>query len=176
MRRCSRWRCWPTTTRRLREQLDAYRARQTEAARAMSRELGREGDAGAAARRGRARRPPALLGVMGGGQLGRMFVHAAQAMGYGTAVLDPDAASPAGRVSHLHMQAAYLDAQGLAQLARHCVAITTEFENVPAPSLAALARTAAGGAGRRRRSRSARTVRPRRRTSRAAACLARRTP
>jgi 5-(carboxyamino)imidazole ribonucleotide synthase len=82
---------------------------------------------------------PALLGVMGGGQLARMFVHAAQAMGYGTAVLDPDAASPAGRVSHLHVQAAYDDAQGLATLARHCVAITTEFENVPAPSLAWLA-------------------------------------
>ena len=42
------------------------------------------------------------LGVMGGGQLGRMFVHAAQAMGYFTAVLDPDTASPAGRVLRLH--------------------------------------------------------------------------
>jgi phosphoglycerate dehydrogenase-like enzyme len=43
--------------------------------------------------------PPAMLGVMGGGQLGRMFVHAAQAMGYRTAVLDPDPASPAGGVA-----------------------------------------------------------------------------
>ncbi|MEK9802156.1 MAG: 5-(carboxyamino)imidazole ribonucleotide synthase, partial [Curvibacter sp.] len=43
---------------------------------------------------------PATLGVMGGGQLGRMFVHAAQRMGYFTAVLDPDPSSPAGRVSH----------------------------------------------------------------------------
>ena len=43
---------------------------------------------------------PLTLGVLGGGQLGRMFVHAAQAMGYETAVLDPDADSPAGRVSH----------------------------------------------------------------------------
>ena len=41
------------------------------------------------------------LGVMGGGQLGRMFVHAAQAMGYYTAVLDPDPASPAGLVLSL---------------------------------------------------------------------------
>jgi len=82
---------------------------------------------------------PAMLGVMGGGQLARMFVHAAQALGYRTAVLDPDASSPAGLVSHLHLRCAYDDAAGLAQLARHCVAITTEFENVPAPSLAWLA-------------------------------------
>jgi len=82
---------------------------------------------------------PAMLGVMGGGQLARMFVHAAQALGYRTAVLDPDASSPAGGVSHLHLRCAYDDAAGLARLAQHCVAITTEFENVPAPSLAWLA-------------------------------------
>ena len=81
---------------------------------------------------------PATLGVMGGGQLGRMFVHAAQAMGYFTAVLDPDAASPAGRVSHHHIQTDYLDEQGLAQLMQRCAAITTEFENVPAPALMTL--------------------------------------
>ena len=84
---------------------------------------------------------PVMLGVMGGGQLGRMFVHAAQAMGYFTAVLDPDAASPAGLVSHLHIQTPYLDEQGLAQLAQRCAAITTEFENVPAPALLALSAT-----------------------------------
>ena len=81
------------------------------------------------------------LGVMGGGQLGRMFVHAAQAMGYETAVLDPDADSPAGRVSHHHIQSAYQDLQGLAQLAALCEAMTTEFENVPADALATLAAT-----------------------------------
>ncbi|MBI2745863.1 MAG: 5-(carboxyamino)imidazole ribonucleotide synthase [Burkholderiales bacterium] len=81
---------------------------------------------------------PATLGVMGGGQLGRMFVHAAQRMGYFTAVLDPDAASPAGLVSHHHIQTAYLDEQGLAQLMQRCAAITTEFENVPAPALLTL--------------------------------------
>jgi len=75
---------------------------------------------------------------MGGGQLGRMFVHAAQRMGYFTAVLDPDAASPAGLVSHHHIQTAYLDEQGLAQLMQRCAAITTEFENVPAPALVTL--------------------------------------
>ncbi|MEZ0306661.1 MAG: 5-(carboxyamino)imidazole ribonucleotide synthase, partial [Ramlibacter sp.] len=83
--------------------------------------------------------PGATLGVMGGGQLGRMFVHAAQRMGYFTAVLDPDADSPAGLVSHHHVKADYLDPKGLAQLSQVSAAITTEFENVPAPALATLA-------------------------------------
>jgi len=81
------------------------------------------------------------LGVMGGGQLGRMFVHAAQRMGYFTAVLDPDPLSPAGRVSHHHIQTAYTDPAGLQALAARCVAVTTEFENVPAQALATLAHT-----------------------------------
>ena len=79
------------------------------------------------------------LGVVGGGQLGRMFVHAAQSMGYFTAVLDPDAASPAGRVSHHHVHADYMDSDGLARLGNLCSAITTEFENVPAAALTLLA-------------------------------------
>ena len=79
------------------------------------------------------------LGVVGGGQLGRMFVHAAQSMGYFTAVLDPDPASPAGRVSHHHVHADYMDADGLARLGNLCSAITTEFENVPAAALTLLA-------------------------------------
>lgn len=84
---------------------------------------------------------PVTLGVMGGGQLGRMFVQAAQAMGYFTAVLDPDPASPAGLVSHHHLASDYLEAQGLSQLAQLSAAITTEFENVPAQALATLAQT-----------------------------------
>lgn len=83
--------------------------------------------------------PGATLGVMGGGQLGRMFVHAAQRMGYFTAVLDPDESSPAGRVSHHHVRADYLDEAGLARLSGCADAITTEFENVPAGALARLA-------------------------------------
>ena len=86
-------------------------------------------------------KPGATLGVLGGGQLGRMFAHAAQRMGYYTAVLDPDAHSPAGWVSHHHIQTDYLDPQGLAQLASVSQAVTTEFENVPADALAQLART-----------------------------------
>ena len=58
---------------------------------------------------------PATLGVMGGGQLGRMFVHAAQALGYRCIVLDPDAISPAGAVAEQHIQAGYLDSLGLAE-------------------------------------------------------------
>lgn len=86
-----------------------------------------------------ARGQPATLGVMGGGQLGRLFVQAAQALGYCTAVLDPDPASPAGQVSHWHIQTDYEDEQGLAQLMQRCDAITTEFENIPAAVLHTLA-------------------------------------
>ena len=82
--------------------------------------------------------PGATLGVMGGGQLGRMFVQAAQTLGYFTAVLDPDLTSPAGLVAHYHIAADYLDEQGLAQLLQRCAAITTEFENVPAGALVTL--------------------------------------
>ncbi len=84
---------------------------------------------------------PATLGVLGGGQLGRMFVHAAQALGFETVVLDPDPASPAGCVSHHFICADYFDANALRELAARAHAITTEFENVPAQALAALART-----------------------------------
>ena len=84
--------------------------------------------------------PGATLGVLGGGQLGRMFCHAAQSMGYFTAVLDADAASPAGLVSHHHIKTAYLDEAGLAELAQISATITTEFENVPAAALQALAK------------------------------------
>lgn len=84
---------------------------------------------------------PATLGVLGGGQLGRMFVHAAQRLGYFTAVLDPDVHSPAGLVSHHHIQTSYDDPAGLSQLAQLCQAITTEFENVPAQALQTLALT-----------------------------------
>ena len=83
--------------------------------------------------------PGSTLGVLGGGQLGRMFAHAAQAMGYFTAVLVADPESPAGRVSHHHIQTGYEDPDGLARLAALSDAVTTEFENVPAVSLAALA-------------------------------------
>ncbi len=80
-----------------------------------------------------------MLGVLGGGQLGRMFVHAAQRHGYRVAVLEPDAASPAGAAADLHLDAPYTDPAALAQLRTICAAVTTEFENVPAATLSALA-------------------------------------
>lgn len=83
--------------------------------------------------------PPTWLGVMGGGQLGRMFVHAAQAMGYKVAVLEPGLDCPAGHASDHLLTAGYADQVALAELAEQCVAITTEFENVPAQSMAFLA-------------------------------------
>lgn len=85
--------------------------------------------------------PPTVLGVMGGGQLGRMFAHAAQAMGYQVAVLEPAADCPAGHAAEYLVNAPYTDAAALAQLAGQCAAVTTEFENVPASSMAALAET-----------------------------------
>jgi 5-(carboxyamino)imidazole ribonucleotide synthase len=83
--------------------------------------------------------PPAWLGVMGGGQLGRMFAQAAQAMGYRVAVLEPSSGCPAGQVAERLVQDGYLEPQGLDELAAQCVAVTTEFENVPAESLSRLA-------------------------------------
>ena len=83
--------------------------------------------------------PDAMLGMLGGGQLGRMFTLAAHAMGYRVAVLDPDSRSPAGAIADVHLKAAYQDREALQQLADSCAAVTTEFENVPADSLRWLA-------------------------------------
>jgi 5-(carboxyamino)imidazole ribonucleotide synthase len=83
--------------------------------------------------------PGETLGVLGGGQLGRMFVHAAQRMGYRCIVVDPDADSPAGRVAERHLRADYLDADALNELAQRAAAVTPEFENVPADALRRLA-------------------------------------
>lgn len=78
--------------------------------------------------------PGSTIGVMGGGQLGRMFVVAARTMGYKVAVLDPDPGSPAGAMADFHVPTAYDDITGLARMSELCEAITTEFENVPAES------------------------------------------
>jgi 5-(carboxyamino)imidazole ribonucleotide synthase len=84
--------------------------------------------------------PGAWLGLLGGGQLGRMFCMAAQSLGYRVAVLDPADDSPAGTVADRHLAADYLDARSLAELRALCAAATTEFENVPAAALEFLAR------------------------------------
>ncbi|MER0170665.1 MAG: 5-(carboxyamino)imidazole ribonucleotide synthase [Nitrosomonas sp.] len=87
--------------------------------------------------------PGAMLGVLGGGQLGRMFVQAAQQMGYPVTVLDPDSGSPAGRVADDFICAGYADPSALEKLGSQCAAITTEFENIPANSLRNLAKSCA---------------------------------
>jgi len=79
--------------------------------------------------------PGSTLGVLGGGQLGRMFCMAARNMGYRTVVLDPDGNSPAGEVADQQIVADYTSKTALAEMAELCDAITTEFENVPAESL-----------------------------------------
>jgi 5-(carboxyamino)imidazole ribonucleotide synthase len=83
--------------------------------------------------------PGSWLGMLGGGQLGRMAVHAAQSLGYRVAVLDPDLNSPAGAAADEHLCAAYDEPRALEQLATLCPAISTEFENVPARVLEKLA-------------------------------------
>ena len=79
--------------------------------------------------------PNAMLGILGGGQLGRMFTMAARAMGYRVTVLDPDPDSPAGGLADVHICSKYDDPGALQMLVDTCAAITTEFENVPAESM-----------------------------------------
>jgi len=83
--------------------------------------------------------PGATLGMLGGGQLGRMFTIAARTMGYRVMVLDPDSISPAGQVADIHLCADYQNETALSQMGSECAAVTTEFENVPAQTLRALA-------------------------------------
>ena len=83
--------------------------------------------------------PGSWLGMLGGGQLGRMFSGAAHALGYRVCVLDPASDSPAGSVADRHIQADYLDSEALTKLAEVCASVTTEFENVPADALKQLA-------------------------------------
>jgi len=84
--------------------------------------------------------PPATIGMLGGGQLGRYALMAARTMGYRTIVLEPDPYAPAGSVADLHLRAAYDDPDALRRLGDECAVVTTEFENPPAASLELLAR------------------------------------
>ncbi len=83
--------------------------------------------------------PPETLGMLGGGQLGRMFTQVAREMGYEVIVLDPDPHSPAGSLASEHVCADYTDPVALRHLAERCAAVTTEFENIPAEALQWLA-------------------------------------
>ena len=85
--------------------------------------------------------PGHTLGMMGGGQLGRMFAIEAAYMGYHVTVLEPGAGSPAAEVSLKHIAQPYLSESGLDELAKTTSAVSTEFENVPAQALARLAKS-----------------------------------
>ena len=85
-------------------------------------------------------RPGATLGLVGGGQLGRMFTVAARTLGYRVTVLDPDPLSPAAEFATGHLNTAYTHPVSLDELAQKCAAVTTEFENAPAEALLTLAR------------------------------------
>ncbi len=79
--------------------------------------------------------PGKTLGVLGGGQLGRMFAQAAERLGYRVHIYEPAEDSPAGEVSAREFNAPYTDAETLATFARSCAAVTYEFENVPVEPL-----------------------------------------
>ncbi len=84
--------------------------------------------------------PGATLGLIGGGQLGRMFTMAARNMDYRVTVLDPDPLSPAAEFASGHLNTAYTHPISLQEMASTCAAITTEFENAPAEVLLELAK------------------------------------
>ena len=84
--------------------------------------------------------PGATLGLLGGGQLGRMFTVAARTLGYRVTVLDRDPQAPAAEFATRHLATAYDDPAALEELASTCAAVTTEFENAPAAALDAIAR------------------------------------
>jgi len=79
--------------------------------------------------------PGATLGVLGGGQLGRMFCLAARTMGYRVVVLDPDPVCGAGLIADEHIQADYTNQSALDEMAKKCDVITLEFENIPSKSV-----------------------------------------
>ena len=86
--------------------------------------------------------PGATLGVLGSGQLGRMFAMAARRMGYRVHVLSPESDSPAGQIADVEVRASYDDLDQVSRFARDVDVVTFEFENVPAPTAEAAARFA----------------------------------
>ncbi len=83
--------------------------------------------------------PGGTIGLLGGGQLGRMLTLRAREMGYRIVVLEPDPLSPAAAVAQRHLCAPYDDPIALDKLAALADAVTLEFENVPADALRILA-------------------------------------
>ena len=83
--------------------------------------------------------PGSVIGVLGGGQLGRMLALAAARIGYRCHVFSPEDDAPAAQVTNRATVAAYDDEAALAAFARACDVITYEFENIPAACAAFLA-------------------------------------
>ncbi len=83
--------------------------------------------------------PGSTIGIIGGGQLGRMLAMAAARLGYRIVVLEPQGDCPAAQVANRQIVASYDDAYGLAELVRDCDVVTYEFENVPVDAAKALA-------------------------------------
>jgi 5-(carboxyamino)imidazole ribonucleotide synthase len=79
--------------------------------------------------------PGSTIGILGGGQLGRMLALAAARLGFDVTILDPEPISPAGRVASLELSSGYDDEEALEHLAGDCDVVTFEFENVPAAAL-----------------------------------------
>ena len=84
--------------------------------------------------------PGATIGIIGGGQLGRMMAMAAAQLGYRTHIYAPESSGPAFEVSTHWTQGAYDDADALGRFADQCAVVTYEFENLPAAPIAALAK------------------------------------
>ena len=83
-------------------------------------------------------KPPAMLGMLGGGQLGKFFVEAAHHLGYEVTVLDPDQESPAGKIADDHICSSFSDKSSLDLMVKNCEAISTEFENIPSETISYL--------------------------------------
>ena len=87
--------------------------------------------------------PGSAIGVLGSGQLGRMFAIAARRMGYRVHTFSPDQDTPTGQVADVEVMASYDDLDAVSEFARNVSVVTFEFENVPAPTAEAAARCAA---------------------------------
>lgn len=86
--------------------------------------------------------PGSTVGVLGGGQLGRMFAIAARRMGYRVHTYSPDSDTPTGQVSDVEIEASYEDLERVREFARGVSVVTFEFENVPAATAQAAAECA----------------------------------
>ena len=86
--------------------------------------------------------PGAVLGVLGGGQLGRMFTLAARRMGYRVTVYAPEDDTPAGQIAFREIRAAYENLDAVEAFARDVDVVTFEFENVPSETAATASRFA----------------------------------